>query len=262
MLSRAVIIDIARRLDEAQQCVRPINKVTDEHPSMEWEDAYAIQDELRAFKVGRGISVTGLKMGFTSLAKMDQMGVHEPIYGFLTDERALTNDSELSTQGLIHPKIEPEVAFLTRYDLRGPGCHIGAVLAATQAVIPALEIIDSRYEAYRFDLKSVVADNTSAAGYVLGDRHADIADLDLKNLGVVVEKNGAVVSLASGAAVLGHPAQSVATLANMLARRGDFIPAATLILTGGLTEAVAVHPGDVIEARFQNIGNLTLNITN
>lgn len=259
-LSPDVIAALAKRLDEAEQRACPITKITADHPDMDWADAYAVQDELRALKEARGVRVMGLKMGFTSLAKMEQMGVREPIHGFITDERALTGRADLAMTGLIHPKVEPEIAFLTNRDLGSPECGIEEVLAATGAIFPALEIIDSRYEGYRFDLKSVVADNTSAAGYALGGACESFADIDLKRLEVTVEKNGELVSRASGEAALGHPAQSLATLANMLARRGGFIPAGTLVLTGGLTEAVAVQSDDTIAIRFQEIGDLALRI--
>ena len=132
------------------------------------------------------------------------------------------------------------------------------MLAATDFVLPAVEVIDSRYENFRFDLKSVIADNTSAARFVTGGRHCSAAGLDLKNLGVVLEKNGEVVATASGAAVLGHPAASVAMLANMLGARGQEIPAGTLILTGGVTEAIAVEAGDAVSARFQHLGSVSM----
>jgi len=125
-------------------------------------------------------------------------------------------------------------------------------------VVPALEVIDSRYLNFKFDLKSVIADNTSAARYVVGGNAGDPVGMDLKNLGVVMEKNGEVVATASGAAVLGHPAQSVAMLANMLGARGEEIPAGTLILTGGVTEAVAVAKGDVINVRYQHLGSVSV----
>jgi 2-oxo-3-hexenedioate decarboxylase len=125
-------------------------------------------------------------------------------------------------------------------------------------VLPAVEVIDSRYENFRFDLKSVIADNTSSARFVTGGRHRSAAGLDLKNLGVVLEKNGEIVATASGAAVLGHPAASVAMLVNMLGTRGKSIPAGTLILTGGVTEAIAVAAGDSVTARFQHLGSVSM----
>lgn len=249
---------LAAHLDAAETERREVHKITDDYPDMDWEDAYAIQDALRALKEARGVRVAGLKMGLTSHAKMRQMGVVDPVYGFITDYGAVADGGEIDTRHLIHPKVEAEIAFVTRRPLKGPGCHIGSVLAATDFILPAVEIIDSRYENFRFDLKSVIADNTSSARYVLGGTHRNAEGIDLKNLGVVMEKNGEVVAMASGAAVLGHPAQSVAMLANMLGARGREIPAGTLILTGGVTEAVAVAAGDNVTVRYQHLGSVSM----
>lgn len=249
---------LAAHLDAAETERREIHKITDDYPDMDWEDAYAIQDALRAIKEARGVRVAGLKMGLTSHAKMRQMGVVDPVYGFLTDYGSVADGGEIDTQGLIHPKVEAEIAFVTKRPLRGPGCHIGSVLAATDFILPAVEVIDSRYENFRFDLKSVIADNTSAARYVVGGCNRSAEGIDLKNLGVVMEKNGEAVAMASGAAVLGHPAQSVAMLANMLGARGREIPAGTLILTGGVTEAVAVAAGDNVTVRYQHLGSVSM----
>lgn len=249
---------LAAHLDAAETERREVHKITDDYPDMDWEDAYAIQDALRALKEARGVRVAGLKMGLTSHAKMRQMGVVDPVYGFITDYGAVADGGEIDTRRLIHPKVEAEIAFVTKRPLKGPGCHIGTVLAATDFILPAVEIIDSRYENFRFDLKSVIADNTSSARYVLGGTHRNAEGIDLKNLGVVMEKNGEVVAMASGAAVLGHPAQSVAMLANMLGARGREIPAGTLILTGGVTEAVAVAAGDNVTVRYQHLGSVSM----
>ena len=147
---------------------------------------------------------------------------------------------------------------MTHTILRGPNCTAEAVREATDFVVAALEIIDSRYENFRFDLRSVVADNTSVSRYVSGSRIAGIGDLDLKSMGVVLEKNGAVAQTGAGAAVLGDPAESVAMLANMLADRDQFIPAGTFVLTGGITAAVPVEKGDAITARYQGLGAITV----
>lgn len=257
-LDTATIQKLAVHLDEAETQRKEVVKITDAHPDLDWDDAYAIQDALRAIKLARGTRIAGLKMGLTSHAKMKQMGVVDPVRGFLTDYGMVADGGECDTSGLIHPKVEAEIAFVIKRALSGPGCHIGAVLAATDFVVPALEVIDSRYLDFKFDLKSVIADNTSAARYVVGGNGGDAIGLDLKNLGVVMEKNGEVVATASGAAVLGHPAQSVAMLANMLGARGEEIPAGTLILTGGVTEAVAVAKGDVINVRYQHLGSVSV----
>ena len=156
------------------------------------------------------------------------------------------------------PKVEPEICFVTRSELRGPGCHIGAVLAACDFVLPGIEVIDSRYRDFKFDLKSVVADNTSASRFVVGGRIAPARDIDLRTLGIVLEKNGEPVAFGAGAAVLGHPAAAVAMLVNHLGRRGQVLPAGSLVLSGGITEAVAVQAGDHVTLRMQHLGSVSL----
>lgn len=257
-LTPDIIEHLAAHLDTAQQERREVVKITDAHPALDQADAYAIQYAIRRRRLARGHRLAGLKMGLTSRAKMKQMGVEAPIFGFLTEDFALSPGAEVSVGRYIHPRVEPEIAFVTRAPLRGPGCHVGAVLAATEFVVPGIELLDSRYQDFKFDLNSVIADNTSAAGFVVGDRLRGVRDLDLATLGVVLEKNGEIVALGAGAAVLGNPAASVAMLANMLAQRGEEIPAGTLILTGGITEAIAVAPGDHVCLRVQDLGSVSL----
>lgn len=256
-LDRETIQKLAEHLEHAELTAHAVTKITDAHPDMDWDDAYAIQNAIRERKQARGHKLVGLKMGLTSWAKMKQMQVETPIYAFLADYMKCPDGAEIPARALIHPKAEPEIAFVTRAPLRGPGCHIGAVLAATDYVLPAMEIIDSRYENFRFDLKSVIADNASSSRFVTGGKPVDARSLDLKTLGVVLEKNGAVVGVGAGAAVLGHPAASVAMLANMLATRGEHIPAGSFIMTGGVTEAVAVAAGDVVRTRVQGLGSVS-----
>ena len=257
-LDQATIDELAERLDQAATGRNAIAKITDEYPQMAWDDAYAIQYALRARILGRGSQLGGLKMGLTSHAKMKQMGVDVACYGFLNADGAYPEGSDIPHSDFIHPRIEAEVAVVTKAPLRGPGCHLGEVLAAIDFVLPAVEIIDSRYENFRFDLKSVIADNTSAAGFVTGGRTARVSDVDLRTMGVVLEKNGNVVETGAGAAVLGHPANAISMLANMLAERDEEIPAGTFIMTGGITAAVAVDRGDSFNVRYQGLGSLTM----
>lgn len=257
-LDQATIVQLAEHLDRAEMQCQDVTKITDDYPGMDWDDAYAIQDAIRTIKEKRGTRIVGLKMGLTSHAKMKQMGVIDPVRGFLTDYGSVADGGECDVSKLIHPKVEAEIAFVTKAPLRGPGCHVGDVLAATDFIVPALEVIDSRYRNFNFDLKSVIADNTSSARFVVGGKSSGVKGIDLKNLGVVMEKNGVVVATASGAAVLGHPAQSVAMLANMLGERGQEIPAGTFIMTGGVTEAVAVDKGDNITVRYQHLGAISI----
>ncbi len=256
-LDTATIRSLAEHLENAELQHTDVLKITDDHPDMDWEDAYAIQYEIRRRKLQRGSRLTGLKMGLTSFAKMKQMGVPNPIFGFLVDDFVRPDGGTVDFDKLIHPKIEAEIAFVLKSPLRGPGCHIGDVLAATDFIVPAVEVIDSRYRDFKFDLKSVVADNCSSSRYVTGGRARQAHELDLRTLGIVIEKNGEVIATAAGAAVLGHPAASVAMLANMLAERGEEIPAGTFVMTGGATEAYAVAKGDAITVRYQDLGSIS-----
>ncbi|MCZ6893055.1 MAG: 2-oxo-3-hexenedioate decarboxylase [Gammaproteobacteria bacterium] len=257
-LDSATITVLANRLEEAERKCAPITKITDEFPDLDFEDAYAVQNAIRDSKINAGLRVAGLKAGLTSQAKMKQMNVDEPVFGFLCDAGAFPDGAGIEMDRFIAPRIEAEIAFVTHTELTGPGCHLAQVLAATEFVMPAVEILDSRYENFRFDLISVVADNTSAAGFVTGGRARKVGALDLRTLGLVVEKNGRVVEVGAGAAVLGHPAASVVMLANHLARRGETIPAGSFVMTGGITAALAVERGDNIAVRFQDLGSVSM----
>jgi 2-oxo-3-hexenedioate decarboxylase len=255
-LDHASIVRLAQHLEDCELEARDTTKITLDYPDMDWDDAYAIQDEIRRRKVARGGRIVGLKAGLTSHAKMKQMGVETPVFGFLADSFAVPDGGECKVAQLIHPKVEPEIAFVTKRALKGPGCHIGAVLAATDFVMPGIEVIDSRYRDFKFDLKSVVADNTSAVRFVVGGRPVPVGEVDLRTAGIVLEKNGEPVAFGAGAAVLGHPAAAIAMLANHLGARGEEIPAGSLILSGGITEAVAVQAGDSVCLRIQGMGSV------
>ncbi len=257
MLEQASIESFAERLDQAEVNCRPIAKITDECPQMDWRDAYAVQAALRRRKERRGDRIVGVKAGLTSFAKMSQMGVTEPVMGFLTAGGMIVDGGAIDTSKLIHPKIEAEIGFVLKSPL-GKGCDVDDVLAATDFVLPAAEIIDSRYENFRFDLKSVIADNTSAARFVTGGRPREVSGLDLANIGIVIEKNGEIVTTVAGSAVLGHPAMSVAMLAAMMADQGETLPLGQLIMTGGANEAISVAPGDFISIRYQHLGSISV----
>lgn len=252
------IADIAAHLRSCRQANRDTHKVTDDHPDMDWDDAYAVQERICASEVAGGARVIGYKAGLTSHAKMKQMGVTDPVFGFLLDTHQVEDGAEIAIADLIHPKVEPEIVFITRETLSGPGCHIGAVLAASDVVLAGLEVIDSRYRDFKFDLKSVVADNTSAARFILGRDAVDARAVDLKTVGVVLEKNGEAVAFSAGAAVLGNPATAVAMLVNHLGRRGQTLPAGSIVLSGGITEAVAVSAGDRISVQVQGLGRASV----
>lgn len=256
-LTKEQIEQLAEHCENAELQAYEITKITDDYPDMTYEDAFDIQWEIRRRKEARGNKIVGMKMGLTSWAKMAQMGVEHPCYGFLADYFSIPDGGEIKRDELIHPKVEAELAFVTKAPLKGPGIHIGDVLRATDFVMPAVEIIDSRYKDFKFDLKSVIADNSSSSRFIAGSTMAKPEDLDLKNLGVVMEINGEVVQVGAGAAVLGHPASSVAMLANMLGERGEEIPAGTFIMIGAITAAVQVERGDSFTVKYQGLGSVS-----
>lgn len=257
-LDQATIARLAEHLEDCEYNARDTLKITDDHPDMDWDDAYLIQEETKRRKIGHGIRIAGLKAGLTTFAKMKQMGVDTPCFGFVTDYGCVPDGGEVKMSELIHPKVEPEIVFVMKRALKGPGCHIGTVLAATDFIMPGIEVIDSRYRDFKFDLKSVIADNTSASRFIIGGQIKAPDAVDMRTIGVVMEKNGKVVSLGAGAAVLGHPATAVAMLANHLGARGQEVPAGTMILSGGVTEAVAVQAGDNVTLRMQGLGMISV----
>ena len=257
-LTKDQIQSLAEHIENAELQAHEITKITDDYPDMTMSDATDVQWEIRRRKVARGNKIVGMKMGLTSWAKMNQMGVEKPCYGFLADYFSLPDGAAVPIDELIHPKVEAELAFVTNKELSGPNITVEEVLAATELVVPAVEIIDSRYKDFKFDLISVQADNSSSTRFVVGSHSAKANDFDWSTLGVVMQKNGEIVELGAGAAVLDHPAASVAMLASMLHERGEVIPAGTFIMTGGITAAVLVERGDSIVARYQGLGTVTI----
>jgi len=227
--------------------------LTGEEPDLGIDDAYAIQEAGIQLRLEDGERVIGGKLGFTSRAMQQTMGVDHPNYGWLTDAM-LIHDGAVPLIRLIHPKAEPEIAFLLAADLRPP-VSTQQVLAATAAVLPCLEIVDSRYLDFRFRAFDNIADNSSAGLLALGDPiPPDGLRLDL--LGVTVWVDGALRFSAAGAAALDHPAGAVAWMANHC-RRG--LKAGDLVISGGLTPPVDLHPGTAVTAEFDRIGSITIH---
>jgi|Deesub1362B_J571_1020462.scaffolds.fasta_scaffold00795_9 2-oxo-3-hexenedioate decarboxylase len=236
------IKEIAEHLDRCELERRETDKITDEY-EITLEEAYVIQDELKRRKISRGHKIIGYKIGLTSRAKMRQMGVGTPIFGFLADYFMIPNGGKISLDELIHPKIEPEIAFIIKKDLEGPCCTPLDVLASTELIAPAIEVIDSRYRDFKFDLPSVVADNCSSSRFIVGCGTPP-ESLDLRNIGVIFEKNGEILKTSSGSAVLGNPANSVAMLVNHLYNRFEILPRGSIVLSGALSEAIRARKGD------------------
>jgi 2-oxo-3-hexenedioate decarboxylase len=249
---------LADRLVEAVRTRTAVAPLTDE-VDLTVEQAYDVQDAMLA-RLDPGGDRTAVKLGLTSRAKQQQMGVDEPLYGWFTSDAALDLGEPLAVAGRIQPRAEPEIAFLLGRDLAGRGTTSAHVLAATEAVLPALDILDSRFAGYRFTLPDVVADDASAAHYLVG-APVPLAGIDLATVGCVFEHNDELVATAAGAAVLDHPAAAVAWLVRALAARDRGLPAGTVVLAGALTAAVAVALGDTVRVTLDRIGSLELRCT-
>lgn len=260
MLDATTISALADIVDDAQANAHTISKLTDAHPGMTIDDGYAVQDELLRRWEARGRQLVGLKAGLTSKAKMVQMGVNVPSFGMLMRDTCDPDGGNVPTDKLIHPRVEAEIAFVMKDELTGPEVSIEEIYAATDFIQPAIEIIDSRFEKFKFDLASVVADNGSSARFVMGGRPRRPEELDLSTIGIVLEINGAPVALASSGAVLGHPARAIQMLVGWLHSRGRSLPAGAIVLTGAATEAVHIHTGDAICARYQDMGSINVRV--
>ncbi|WP_062992673.1 2-keto-4-pentenoate hydratase [Nocardia anaemiae] len=246
----------AAALLEAERQRRDRGPLTDEWPELDLDTAYRVQKRLIEKKVEAGEKVVGVKLGLTSRAKQERMGITSPLTAVLTDGYVLAADVPIPLDELIHPRVEPEIVFVMGKRLEGPGITAATALDAVESVHAGLEVIDSRYIDFKFTLPDVVADNASSARFLVGGKALSPKNLDLALEACVLTVNGTVVDSATGAAVQGHPAEALALAANALAARGEVIEAGQLVLTGGLTDAVFVHAGDQIGAEFTSLGSV------
>jgi 2-keto-4-pentenoate hydratase len=247
---------LAERLRRAVAERTAIPQLSADHPDLDLATAYRVQRELRE----TAGPLAGWKLGVTSRAKQAQVGVDSPVSGFLAAANALDLGEPLDTSRHVQPRCEPEIVFVLGRDLAGAHVTASDVLAAASGVAVGIEVLDSRYTDYRFTMPDVVADNTSAGCYVVGTP-VDPQGIDLRTVGVVLERNGAVTGTASGAAVLGHPAAAVAWLVRQLAATSEGLRAGEIVLSGGLTAAVPVASGDVVVASIDRLGSVELACT-
>ena len=221
------------------------------------DDAYAISLDFLSRRRAEGERVVGKKIGVTSKAVQDMLGVHQPDFGFLTDWMHVDGDISVEQKKLIQPRAEAEIAFILRDGLKGPGVTPADVIAATQAIAPCFEIVDSRIDDWKIGIVDTVADNASCGVFNLGEARADPRDHDLPNLTVTVTKNGAPLSEGLGSAVQGDPAQAVAWLANTLGEYGVTLDAGDIILSGSLVPLEPAVAGDVFEMELHGVGGCT-----
>ena len=249
------ISSVAAVLYQAEIQASPVDPLTISHPEITLDEAYRVQlkgIEMRCGQDGRRI--VGKKIGLTSIAMQKLLGVNEPDYGHLMDHMLVMEGSPISRNELLLPKVEGEIAFVLKNSLKGPGVTMADVLRASEGVMAAIEIVDSRIRDWKIKLPDTIADNASSARFVLGSRLIPVSKLDLRLLGMILEKNGEIMSTGAGAAVWGHPAASVAWLANKLAAFDIALEAGEIILSGALTAAVDAQTGDFFHVAFQDLG--------
>ena len=234
---------------------RVVDPLSGRHPDLTIEDAYAIQQRMLSHRLAAGERVIGKKIGVTSQAVMDMLGVFQPDFGWLTDGMVYNEGEAVPAASLIQPKAEGEIAFVLKKTLKGPGVTAADVLAATEGVMACFEIVDSRIRDWKIRIQDTVADNASSGVFVLGDAAADPRKIDLALVGMTLEKNGDVVATGAGAAALGHPLNAVAWLANTLGELGMSLRAGEVILSGSLAAMVPVQAGDNLRISLGGIGS-------
>lgn len=230
--------------------------ISDEWAGLDVGTAYAVQDETLRRRVARGEQLIGVKLGLTSRAKQRRMSVDSPLVAWLTDAMILPAGEPVPQEKLIHPRVEPEIVFVMKSRLAGPGVTAAQALTAVEAVYAGVEVIDSRYRNFRFTLTDVIADNASSGAFVLGPVARGPFDIDLSLEAVLVEVDGKVVDSATGAAVQNNPAEALALAANDLGRRGKAIEAGQIVLTGGMTDAVPAGRGTRSAFHFTTLGSI------
>ena len=248
---------LAEELYQALRDKRTVPPLMARYPELTIDDAYAISLGALERRKADGEKVIGKKIGVTSKAVQDMLGVHQPDFGFLTDRMYIEGDIDVAANGLIAPRAEAEIGFILKDSLKGPGVTAEDVIAATEAIVPCFEIVDSRIQDWKIGIVDTVADNASCGVYVLGEARVNPRDHDLPNLHVTVTKNGAPLSEGYGHAVQGSPAQAVAWLANTLGAYGVTLEAGDVILSGSLVPLEPAAPGDVFEMQLAGVGSCT-----
>ncbi|MFI4982465.1 MAG: 2-oxo-hept-4-ene-1,7-dioate hydratase [Nevskiales bacterium] len=267
MLTDAAIADLAHRLDKAEKTRTQIGQFSLELPGITIEDAYAIQRAWVALKLGEGRMLKGHKIGLTSRAMQQSSNIGEPDYGALLDDMFFTAGTDIPFTRFIVPRVEVELAFVLADKLRGPGCTIFDVLSATDYVTPAVEIIDARIQQIDPATKQTrkvfdtVADNAANAGIVMGSRPVRPNDVDLRWVAALLTKNGVIEESGVAAAVLNHPANGVAWLANKLAHHGVELLPGQVILSGSFTRPAFAQPGDCFHVDYGPLGAIAFRFT-
>jgi 2-oxopent-4-enoate/cis-2-oxohex-4-enoate hydratase len=235
--------------------------LTDSHPNLTIEQAYEISLRFLANRLNAGEKIVGKKIGVTSAAVMDMLGVRQPDFGFMTD--AMRHDDVMAISGsLIQPRAEGEIAFLLKKDLQGPGLTNADVLAATEAVMPCFEVVDSRIKDWQIKIQDTVADNASCGWFALNEAAAiSPTAVDLINCEMTVCKNGEVISAGTGAAAMGNPVNCITWLANTLGTFGITLEKGDVVLSGSLVPLEPVSAGDEMGLQISGMGDCRVAFT-
>ncbi|MFJ1458563.1 2-keto-4-pentenoate hydratase [Nocardia sp. N2S4-5] len=261
MLSDAVRSELAAELAVAERDRVPIDPLVARHADIDVVDAYEIQLINIRQRLAGGARVVGHKVGLSSKAMQQMMGVDEPDYGHLLGEMQVFEDVPVDTSQYLYPRVEVEVGFVLGKDLPGAECTEADVLDATVAYAPAIELIDTRIKEWKIALCDTIADNASSAGWVLGRERVDPKLLDIQKIDATLTRNGAVVAEGRSDAVLGDPTIAVAWLARKVASFGVRLKAGDIVLPGSCTRAIDARPGDAFHAEFAGLGSVRLNFS-
>ncbi|UVE19699.1 2-oxopent-4-enoate hydratase [Pseudomonas sp. LS44] len=257
-MQESLLQGISADLYNALRSAEAIAPLTEQYPQLSIRDAYTIQQYLIAQRLDDGERIVGKKIGVTSQAVMNLLGVDQPDFGILTDAMTFNSSEAIPASTLIQPKAEGEIAFVLKHDLSGPGVTVADVLRATEGLMVCFEIVDSRIQDWRIKIQDTVADNASCGVFVLSDRLVPANQIDLSLCGMVLEKNGEIVATGAGAASMGSPAVAVAWLANTLGRLGMSLKAGEVILSGSLGPMIPVRAGDNLRVSIGGLGSCSV----
>jgi 2-keto-4-pentenoate hydratase len=259
MIPLATRDELAADLAQAERSRQPIAPLTASHPEIDVVDAYEIQLINIRQRVAEGARVVGHKVGLSSLAMQQMMGVDEPDYGHLLDEMQVFENKPVTAANYLYPRVEVEVGFILAHDLPGAACTEDHVVAATEALVPSIELIDTRITDWQIALCDTIADNASSAGFVLGAGRVAPTDIDITQIEAELTRNGEVVAKGRSDAVLGNPVTAVAWLARKVESFGVRLRAGDIVLPGSCTRAIDVRPGDNFVAEFAGLGSVRLS---
>lgn len=256
-MSQDEIAAIAVELVEAGRTGTPMQRPTARFPDMNVDDAYAVQRSWRHRNEVAGRRFVGHKIGLTSVSMQTAMGLPEPDYGVIFDDMVVENGASVDVREGHFLRVEVELAFVMKKSVSGPGATLSEVLDATEYVVPALEIVDSRIEPAGRTVVDSISDNASASAIVLGDTTVGPRDLDLRWTGAILYKNARVEETGLAAGVLDNPATGLCWLADKIAARGEELAAGEIVLAGSFTRPISVHAGDRVLADYGPLGNVT-----